>query len=201
MPRSVDANLNGPMPSLAQVQSTPRRQPVVPVRLLYRDAVSSFGMTENVLMVVGREAPRKANAMLFTQALGDAALRHPKGFGLIVTIAESSTPDPNAREIMLAGFRRHWPVIRASVFVVEASGFQGSVQRSMISAATLLMGQRDRLKIVKQFADGADWFVERVPSLAQNDAFTAVSLAHSLRHFADAERSGGPLVVPVTFSG
>ncbi len=167
------------------------QQQAMPLQVLCRDDQTTFAMIKNILVVVGRGTQDRASALNARQCVIETVNQHPQGIGIITLSDPGSTPVPDARDILLSTYKQHAKDIHAALFVLAASGFEAAVQRSIIGAASLLMNQRDRVKIVNRLTDGAEWFVGRLPRTAQHDSTSAAALAGLVHRFVEAERLAG----------
>lgn len=167
------------------------------VTFIARDEASSWGRLENVQVCLGRKPPDGPSAATYARLTTDMTKRFPGGYGLITVIRQTSTPLPEARDIIVGAYKANWQYIRAVLFVVEAGGFQAAVQRSILGAVMLATRLRSRIRIVSSIGEGAPWFVETLGADTRT-VLDARELERSVTAFCHSEAEPGPTVYNTT---
>lgn len=127
-----------------------------------RSGVSINGWWRNVGIVVGREAPNRESATQYRELMEYLIGQNPKGAALLTVVRPQSTPNPEAREIILGMFRDLWPDLLAAVFVVEGKGFGAATQRGIMSALMLAMGRSAKVKIFSDVELAVGWLASEL---------------------------------------
>ena len=116
----------------------------------------------NVGIVVGRGAPYNVSATEYRELMEYLIAKHPDGVGLLTVIEERSTPDPEARDIMVKMFRDLWRDMRCVAFIVEGRGFGAAAQRGVLSAFLIASGRSAKIKIFSDLGVAVRWMASEL---------------------------------------
>lgn len=160
-----------------------------------RDTASSYGWIGNLAVIVGRHPPTPVAAENYMRCLSQLVERYPAGIGVITLVGPQATPRPEARETLIRTFRTHWPSIQGALFAVEGQGFAASIQRSFMTAAILVSGSRERIRISKDASLDMPWLWERM-GLAETARYRVSAAVRRFRRQECAYHEGLPLTAP-----
>jgi hypothetical protein len=132
------------------------------VRLVRRDAASSYGWWGNIAVVVGRQSPDAMHVMNYRSCLVELFRRYPTGIGLVTVVQEASSPSSTGREAMIQMFKEVGPMLEGALFIPDAVGFKAAALRSVVGCCILAIGQRDRLKVERSLERGMPWLAAKL---------------------------------------
>ena len=161
------------------------------VKLFRRDFASSYGWWGNIAVVLGRRPPEAEHVANYRACIVQLHREYPQGIGLITVVNDTSAPSPAGRDAIIAMFKDVWPLMTATLFVPNATGFKAAVLRSMMACAILVTGHRDRVHIESSLDKGLPWFGDKVlegPDAQQR----LMALRQGVRRFFEHEDKRDP---------
>lgn len=160
------------------------------VRLVHRDAASSYGWWGNIVVVAGRRSPDATHVQNYRACVVELHERCQKGVGLITVVQADSTPSVGGREAMIQMFKELWPMLDGALFIPDAVGFRAAALRSVMGCCILAIGQRDRLKVEASIERGVPWLAAKLWGPAA-DSTRADALALGVSRFYERESARG----------
>jgi hypothetical protein len=160
------------------------------VRLVHRDAASSYGWWGNIAVVAGRRSPDATHVQNYRSCVVALHKRYPAGVGLVTVVQGNSTPSPTGREAMIQMFKELWPMLEGALFIPDAVGFKAAALRSVMGCCILAVGQRDRLRVEASLERGVPWLAAKLWGPAP-DSSRADALTQGVSRFCERESARG----------
>jgi hypothetical protein len=151
------------------------------LRVIHSSEVCAIGEFERCMMSVWHLQPTYETFDLRNRELKQVAARHPGKCGYVDVIEPGSKAPPDQlRKLAVQVFRDVGKDLACIAFVVDESGLQSALKRSVLTTLTFLLPQVQPSKVFKKPSDMAEWMRSRIGHEPEFNA-RLVSALDSLR--------------------